>query len=468
MIKLTLVETELSERIKWLINLRWLFILGALFIISVAYFILKVIVNPFPLYGAIGGVILLNLACTWCSHTLFSKDIVNTVSETALISIIKNQTILANAQILFDFLVLWILIFFSGGTSNFFLLYFIFHVIIASIILSSTAAYIQTTIAVLLIAVMIVCDYYRIIPQNYIINLVPDEQYEKNIYFVGMFFVLISTLYLSVFFATSIENKLRMKQDELVMVKESLERRVKDLRRLNDSLTEADKARFEYVMKVTHELRSPLSTIKNYLTVITKGYVPNVSEDVHKIIARSEKRADDLLLLINDLLSLAHLKSGKKYEEIQMIIFREIVDKIYNLFYQDAQRKNISFTVETDPSVPAINGYKSNIERLLINLISNAIKYTLPEGAVSLKVSPKNGGVKIQVSDTGIGIPKELQDKIFTDFYRTERARKLEEYGTGLGLSIVEHIVKQHSGTIALHSKENKGTTFEVILNNAE
>ena len=468
MVKLTLVETELSERIKWLIRLRWLFITGAICIVSFVSFILKVIVNPLPLFITLFIEIVINSAFSWISRILSSKEIIDTVSETALITIIKNENKFANVQIFFDFIVLWVLIFFSGGMSNFFVLYFIFHVIIASIILSRKAAYIQATIAVFLILLMAVCDYYQIIPKNYTIRLIPEDFYKKDIYYVGLFFVVVSTVYVSVFMATSIEKNLRAKQDELMIIKESLERRVKDLRRLNDNLLEADRARFEYVMKVTHELRSPLSTIKNCLGVITKGYLTGASDEIKNVVIRAEKKTDDLLDLINDLLSLSYLKSGKKREEAQTIVFREIIENVYNLYQQDARKNNITFKLEMDPTVPAITGYKSNIERLVINLVSNAIKYTLSDGTVSVKVSPKNGGVKIQVSDTGIGIPKEEQDKIFTDFYRTKQARKLEVYGTGLGLSIVEQIVKQHNGTISLFSKENKGTTFEVILNNAE
>ncbi len=466
MLKLTLVETELGERIKWLIKLRWLFIIFALITIWITSYIIKVITNPVPLYIVVFILICSNTYFRFISKKIYFDDTTIEQDESEIEKLIRFWTRTANFQISFDIFSLALLMYFSGGIGNPFIFYFIFHMIIASIILSRAAAYIQASFATVLMSIIMILEYHNIITENYIVRFIPENIFEKNVYFSGIFLVFTTTLYLSVFMGTSIVKKLREREEELMMLKNSLETRARELRKVNKKLREADRFKSEYMMKVTHELRAPLSTIKSCLKLITSGYVNSVSGKTKDLLQRAENKSDDLLFIINDLLSLSFLKSGKSVQPPETLIIKEIITKIVHLFSSQAEKKNISILYNTQPSLSPIIGDRENVEILLINLISNAVKYTPEGGTIEIKAENKNGGIRIIVSDTGIGISEEDKDKIFNDFYRTNEARKIDIRGTGLGLSIVKQIVKQHHGETKVFSKSGEGTTFDIILNN--
>jgi len=470
MLKLTLVETELSERIKWLIKLRWLFIIFALITIwtTSSVSVIKVITNPLPLYIVILILIFYNTFFRYISKRIYHYDIISEQDESKIEESIRFENRIVNFQISFDIFSLALLVYFSGGIGNPFIFYFIFHMIIASIILSRAAAYIQASFATLLMSIIMILEYYNIISENYIVKFIPENIFEKNIYYLGIFFVFTTTLYLSVFMGTSIVKKLRKKEDELMTLKDSLEMRAKELRKVNKKLKEADRLKSEYVMKTTHELRSPLAAIKNCLKILTSGYVALESEKCKDLLQRAENKADDLLFMINDLLSLSFLKSGKIAHPAEILKIKEIITKIINLFSTQAAEKNISINYDIQKDLSTIIGDRENIENLLINLVSNAIKYTPEGGTIEIKTENKNSGVRIVISDTGIGISEEDIPRIFEDFFRTKEAKNVDKRGTGLGLSIVKQIVKQHNGEIKVFSKVGKGTIFDIVLNNIQ
>jgi len=468
MLKLTLVETELGERIKWLINLRWLFIIFALVTIWITSSVIEVITKPLPLYIVILILICYNTFFRYISKRIYHYDIISEQDESKIEESIRFENRIVNFQISFDIFSLSLLVYFSGGIGNPFIFYFIFHMIIASIILSRASAYIQASFATFLMSVIMILEYNNIIAENYIMRFIPENIFEKNIYYLGIFFVFTTTLYLSVFMGTSIVKKLREREGELMMLKDSLETRAKELRNVNEKLREADRLKSEYVVKATHELRSPLAAIKNCLKVLTSGYVPIESEKYKNLLQRAEDRADVLLFMINDLLSLSFLKAGKSTRFAQSLVIKEIITKTVSLFSSQAEDKKISIQYNIQSSLQPIIGDRENIEILLINLVSNAVKYTPEGGTIEIKTENKNSGVRVVVSDSGIGISEEDVPRIFEDFFRTKEARDIDKRGTGLGMSIVKQIVKQHNGEIKVFSKVGKGTIFDIVLNNIQ
>ena len=466
MLRLALVSAELSDRIKWLIKLRWLFIIFALITIFTISSVIIIVINPVPLYIVILVLLLSNIFFRYISKKIYFNDINEVQDESKIKKLVKYKNRIVNFQSTFDMFFLSLLIYFSGGIDNPFIFYFIFHMIIASISLKRTAAYIQASIATVFMIIIMISDYYNIIAENYIVRFVPENTFVKNIYFLGTFFVFITTLYFSVFMGTSIAKKLRKREDELIVLQNSLETRAEELNEANIKLRKADKLKSEYVLKVSHELKSPLAAIKSYLRIIIDGYVGEISEKLKEILKRTENRTDELLSLISDLLNLSFLKTGKAYSQPQSILIKEIIISVLNLFSAQAEKKNILIQSDIQSDIQSIIGDKDNVKRLIINLVSNAVKYTPEGGTIKIKAEGKNGGIRIIVSDTGIGISEKDLPIIFKDFFRSKEARAIDRQGTGLGMAIVKQIVKQHHGDIKVFSKLGNGTTFDLLLKN--
>ncbi len=225
-------------------------------------------------------------------------------------------------------------------------------------------------------------------------------------------------------------------------------------------LKEIDRIKSQFVSMVAHELRAPLSAIEGFLTAYLTGAAGNNPEFNKQMLERAKQRAHSLLDLVNDLLQISRLESQRVVRKKELLDVTEIIASTVELFETQAKTRVIEINVNLPKSCPSIEADRSEIEQLFSNLISNAIKYNVEQGKVEVSVEPKNGCLKIEVADTGIGIDKEDLSQIFDDFYRVSRPETRYITGTGLGLSIVKKIVESHFGRIEVRSKVNEGTTF--------
>jgi signal transduction histidine kinase len=234
--------------------------------------------------------------------------------------------------------------------------------------------------------------------------------------------------------------------------------------RAYQALEKADRAKSDFVQMVTHELRSPLSAVQSMLRVLEGGYVGALTPRQQDLIQRSKRRISFLLALVGDLLELAAGKveqlRGKKTE----VMLNEILAKITELMQASAEEKGLKFKVEIAQEPLVLVGIQDGLERVFMNLLSNAVKYTPAGGSVVVRAWSENGQIKIEVSDTGIGIPEEALPRIFDEFYRAKNAKAMEMEGTGLGLAIAKDVVEQHGGQISLKSTVGEGSTFCVTL----
>jgi len=227
-------------------------------------------------------------------------------------------------------------------------------------------------------------------------------------------------------------------------------------------LKHLERTREEFVANVSHELRTPLSLIKGYVETLLDGarHQPEVTARFLKIIERNTQRLD---LLIQDLLTISALESGRVKLELQAVELRPLVDKIFNDLKPPADNKNVTLLNQ----LPALNatGDAHRLEQVFANLVDNAIKYGRAHGRVTVGgQSLGNGKVEVFVQDDGPGIPVESLDRIFERFYRVDKARSRDQGGTGLGLSIVKHIVQGHGGEVWAKSELGKGATFFFTL----
>jgi len=227
-------------------------------------------------------------------------------------------------------------------------------------------------------------------------------------------------------------------------------------------LKQLERTREEFVANVSHELRTPLSLIKGYVETLLDGARdnPEVAERFLQIIERNTSRLD---LLIQDLLTISALESGRITLNLQPVPPRPLAEKILTDLKTRASAKDVKL-VNALPELTA-TADANRLEQVLANLVDNAIKYGRANGTVIVGGQKTDADkIEIFVQDDGPGIPPESLDRVFERFYRVDKARSREQGGTGLGLSIVKHIVQSHGGKVWVKSEPGKGATFSFTL----
>ncbi|MEW6441983.1 MAG: ATP-binding protein [bacterium] len=231
-----------------------------------------------------------------------------------------------------------------------------------------------------------------------------------------------------------------------------------------ESIESLVKERAWFTMRVAHNLRAPLAAMKSILDVVQGGYLGELNADQREYLRRLNRRTDTLLATISELMTLARSRSEKIRVADEPVDLPLIATRIDRTFRDEASGKGLEFKMTVPEELPVIRGDAAMIEQMLENLVSNAIKYTPAGGKVSVAFSKGGGNVRIEVGDTGIGIPSADLPNLFREFYRSESAKAVEAHGTGLGLPIVKEIVDKHGGRIMVESEEGLGTIFVVCL----
>jgi two-component system, OmpR family, phosphate regulon sensor histidine kinase PhoR len=228
-------------------------------------------------------------------------------------------------------------------------------------------------------------------------------------------------------------------------------------------LKRLERIRQDFVANVSHELRTPISSIQGYSETLLSGALNDKdnAEDFVKIIYHDSER---LAKLIEDLLDLAKIESGRMKMVFMPLDLGSLVDRTIKIIEPQAKAKDIKITVEFPVSLPKAMADESRVSQVLINLLDNAVKYSPQSVSVKVSVSLQSGFLEVKVADNGIGIPEEDLSRIFERFYRVDKARSRELGGTGLGLSIVKHIVLAHGGTVLVNSVLGKCSTFIFTL----
>jgi two-component system phosphate regulon sensor histidine kinase PhoR len=231
---------------------------------------------------------------------------------------------------------------------------------------------------------------------------------------------------------------------------------ITELRRL-------ERIRQDFVANVSHELRTPLSSIKGYSeTLIDMGDSgPKEKKEFLEIIYRE---SDRLAKLIDDLLDLSKIESGKMGQVFLPVDAGQIIRRAAGVLDKLAQKKSIKMQLDIPGGLPKALADENRLSQVLLNLLDNAVKYTPDGGSVSVKAFENGKSIQIDVSDTGVGIPENDLPRIFERFYRVDKARSRELGGTGLGLSIVKHIVQAHGGQVWVRSEPGRGSTFSFII----
>jgi signal transduction histidine kinase len=216
---------------------------------------------------------------------------------------------------------------------------------------------------------------------------------------------------------------------------------------------------------MTHELKAPLSAIQGLLDVMLKGYVGTITDKQKELIERMQKRIDSVLEVSAELLDIYQWQSKGIIDKVwTSVSLKDQIQKAEDLFKLIAQKKSITISYEVPEEQVNVKAGEEELEKVLNNLISNAIKYTPTGGSISVHLTRVDKQVTLSVKDNGIGISSEDVPKIFNEFFRTKEAKAIDPGGRGLGLPFVKRIVESLGGTIRVESEKGQGTEFMVTL----
>ena len=241
---------------------------------------------------------------------------------------------------------------------------------------------------------------------------------------------------------------------------EELEPLLARIRRQNEERQKNEKMRREFSANVSHELKTPLTSISGYAELMKDGMVQ--PGDVPVFADKIYKEAARLIGLVNDIIKISRLDERKVGVEKEPVDLYQMAEDVCSRLDTVAARYDVSLDFSGKPVT--VQGVHQMIDELFYNLCENAIKYNHPGGKVHVSIDKFMDRARIIVEDTGIGISKEHQDRVFERFYRVDKSHSRQTGGTGLGLAIVKHVVEYHDGKITLESEEGKGTKITVLL----
>lgn len=220
------------------------------------------------------------------------------------------------------------------------------------------------------------------------------------------------------------------------------------------------KMRQEFTANVSHELKTPLTAISGYAELIGSGMADE--KDAKRFAEEIHHSSDRLLILINDIIKLSELDCEDLEFDFEQVDLYSVAQGCLDMLDVQATKQDVTLKLEGEHCIVVAN--HNLMDELLYNLCSNAVRYNNRGGSVTVTVKPVNGRVLLSVKDTGIGIQKEHQERVFERFYRVDKSRSKQSGGTGLGLAIVKHIVAQHNAEMTLESEPGKGTEIKILF----
>jgi PAS domain S-box-containing protein len=227
---------------------------------------------------------------------------------------------------------------------------------------------------------------------------------------------------------------------------------------------EAERAKTDFVSNVSHELRTPLTSIKGYSDLLLCNAVGPLNEQQHHFLEIIQSSSNRLTSLINDLLDISRIESGRFKLETRLVRMETVVRNVAEMVQPQCDIKSLCLMLDIQPDVGLALGDENRLTQVVTNLVSNACRYTPEGGCITLALSQADYTIRVDVTDTGIGVAPEDQSKIFQRFYRVSSPLVQEVAGTGLGLPIAKMLVEMHGGRMWLKSQIGKGSTFTFIL----
>jgi signal transduction histidine kinase len=239
---------------------------------------------------------------------------------------------------------------------------------------------------------------------------------------------------------------------------------LKELRDSNKKLKELDETKDDFISMASHQLRTPLTSVKGYISMIMEGDAGKINHTQKEMLGQAFFSSQRMVYLIADLLNVSRLKTGKFIIEATPVDLATIVEEELGQLEETAASRSLELTYDKPKGFPLLMLDEVKIRQVIMNFVDNAIYYTPSGGKIEVELLDKKSTIELQVKDNGIGVPKVEQPHLFTKFYRAGNARKARPDGTGLGLFMAKKVVVAQGGSIIFDSKEDKGSTFGFIF----
>jgi len=423
------------RRNKWLIRLRWGAILGLL-----AGILLLVVIDLGPTLsirwmGIIAAVLIaLNLIYIGLAFTKKQLSMARLVT-------------LLNVQMVMDLLVLTFLIYLTGSEESPLSFFYVFHIILASIIFPGGFSYLYSAFVVALYSGLLLLEHS--IYLDHICFFHEIHLGEDTRIVIAIWFIFVITMVASAYLAQSVTERHRRVREKLEIA--------------NLKLQEVNETKTTFFRYASHEMKAPVATVQSTLMVIEDVLGDKVDSRVKDMVHRSITRTAEMIEMLKDLADLTYgnFQERQKFENLDL---NQLLSELVSDAQANSQRKNQTLQFESPQGNCEYFGDVIALNKIFLNLISNALRYTPEGGIINVVLKKTDVSYSIDVVDNGPGIPKSEQINIFKEFYRTPSAKKHVAEGTGLGLAIVMRMVELHDGSILVKSEEGQGSQFIVEL----
>jgi signal transduction histidine kinase len=422
---------SLKERLAWLTNLRWIAVISLLFCVPVAGEMFEYQIGFVEITNIAVILIAINLLYFFIARYYPFR---NEYQELAFLEL----------QILIDLIIISFVMHYSGGIGNPFYFLYIVQVILSGIIFPGKfLPYFNAIFAALLLTIWTVLEHLVMV-ERYLLRNEPAS--------LAIIVTSLLAFYITNFTGIYIINNFMIGYRSLKKI----------IDQKNVQLEKAIKDRSRTFRFAAHELKSPMIAIQSSLDVVKSLFSDDLRPEVKDMVFKAERRTSQVIDMIKEMIAVTQYNLGMEKPVIQKVDFDEWLWNTVSHHKEYANKKNIEL-IYNHPPFPVIITIDTNgFEKVVSNLVSNALRYTPPGGKVIIEIFVSDFSYGFLVKDNGIGIPKEDLEKIFEEFYRSKNAREIEQIGTGLGLNLVKEIVEHCGGEISVNSELRKGSEFKV------
>jgi signal transduction histidine kinase/CRP-like cAMP-binding protein len=418
-------ESTAIRRIKYGINFRWIAVIGIFAMTLLANLVFGIRFPTAPVFMIAGGIALYNVFFSRYTRRLESEEPASVITK------VRRYVWVQSAA---DLVASTAIIHFTGGVENPFILYYVFHVILASIILPYRVAYLLATLAE---------------------GFLTADLYLRPPFVLAVLFGFGTTLFIATYLTTAIAGELRKRQRETVALRDRLLFEADELQKANEELVRLDRLKTYFLAMASHDLKTPLAAVQSYLQVMLGGFVGELSDEHRRILGRSSERIAELFDLINGFLDLAQIEKGKVVEEMRTVSLTELLGCCVDDIRALAANKSQALIADIPADLPAIHASPEHLKQVVMNLLSNGVKFTPDGGSITLSAQELPEHIEVAVMDTGVGIAQEDLTHLFDEFYRGKGSTQTP--GSGLGLHIAQRIVEAHQGKIWAESPYGNG-----------
>lgn len=270
--------------------------------------------------------------------------------------------------------------------------------------------------------------------------------------------------------SVAIQNALRFEEIERfnITLQGKVDEATHKLRKANERLRTLDETKDDFISMASHQLRTPLTSIKGYISMILEGDAGKINHVQHDMLGQAFLSSQRMVYLIADMLNVSRLKTGKFVIENSPVNLADLVEQEMEQLKETAEVHSVGIHYTKPSDFPVLSMDETKIRQVVMNFADNAIYYTPKKGNIEVKLINNPTTIELRVIDNGIGVPKSERHHLFSKFYRAGNARKVRPDGTGLGLYMAKKVIAAQGGSIIFESEEGKGSTFGFIFSKAK